>query len=73
MKYQPDRYVNKIRSANAAPVLSINMPPWFDTWEEAHAWLIADREDNVRRAKNVLRGEERQLRKAQRMRPKEDG
>ncbi len=75
MKYQPDRYICKIRQKTkepfSVPAYSIG-PPWFDSWEEAHAWLVADRVDKLASAKNLLKLAERTLANAQKMRNPDD-
>jgi hypothetical protein len=71
VKYQPDRYVNKITTRRDNYALTVPFPtergPLFDTWEAAQEWLIIDRAQKARAAYKNWRNAERQLENANQM------
>lgn len=74
MKYQPDRYVVKIRERKdnytGSPMWGLkDQPPLFDTYTEAWAWLHDHRLRMVEQAKKNLRGQERAYKRVMALKP----
>lgn len=68
-----DRYVNRIthrspRGFEQANQVHVSI---HSTWEEAHKWLLDDREKKVEAAKKALEQAQSQLKRAAAMKPKE--
>ena len=72
MKYQPDRYVCKITTRKDNYLMTRRMweAPLFDSWAEAHAWLVEDRAQQVGAAETKLRIAQAALKRAAAMEPK---
>lgn len=73
-RYVPDAYINQIKFRVPRRTVWIQkdspIEANFASWEEAHRWLIEDRQRKVDAAKFELASAERQLAKAKKMRPK---
>jgi hypothetical protein len=69
VKYRPDKYVTRIKAIKAVPVRGIwrDDNVYFDTWAEAHAWLVRDRQKSVLKAEKVLKSAKLALAKVRKM------
>ena len=72
MKYCASRYANKITLVQRnGPHNSYDTNGYFDTWEEAHGWIIARLVKERDRFEKELRRAEDRLQRAHKMKPPE--
>jgi hypothetical protein len=64
MFYFANEFVNRISYRSHGPK---SFEEKFPTWEQAHEWLVRDRERQVESAENALKSAKRSLQKARAM------